>query len=669
MVLLASDSTQIPPSTTRMLADQLATMQAEIDMLKAAMRTGSLGSSSIDDGSLTIKDGLGNVRGSVGMQPDGSFSTVATNGPPPPRPNLPDLVPFPAGIGVNWNGTFATGNRPGDFLQIEVYRGSTADFIAGPSNFIGTIPEAGGIPDTPLDSGNTYYYLFIATNTSELPDKVGTGPRTTASEPSLVAAASPSMVVAQSVLDGIISETKLAADAVTAAKIKAGAVTGVKIAENSIESPHIIAGGIQAINLAVDSVAAGKIAADAVTAREIQALAVTANEIAANAINAGHITAGAVTAAKLEADMIITKRIIAGTSTGARTQIHPTNGIEAYTGAGVRTFWLDAATGAALLIGTIRSATSGARVEINPGGNNPETMRFFQPNGTYGEIFADPAGSGAGIFMAGSGTNRGKLLAAVAEGATSWVAGNVSQSAISCIADEANIWGGDVHIEGRAQYGAGEVVIQSRNGSGTLLNSRTLYFRGAGSGEAALYSANYDTQIVWTSGGITIQSAAGITKAITASNVAPSSRKIKKGEKKIRFKNDRTAGDVLDLLEPKQWNYEDEWVVGEPPPPPKTYTVPGDIIRDGQGRIVTDAAGNPQREPDQVVTVDPGKPVGPKFGLIAEDVQEIVPEIVQNIEAAGRLGLADRDVISILWLAVRELRQQVKALTNKGKNA
>jgi hypothetical protein len=84
------------------------------------------------------------------------------------------------------------------------------------------------------------------------------------------------------ILDGAITELKIAAEAVSTAKLKVSAVT------ESI--------------LADDAVTTDKIAAGAVTADEIGALAVTAGKIDAGAVTTEKLAAGAVTAEKITVD-------------------------------------------------------------------------------------------------------------------------------------------------------------------------------------------------------------------------------------------------------------------------------------------------------------------------------------------------------------------------------
>ena len=359
----------IPTPELRRVVGDLLDLQTKVGRLERGGRATQLGHSSIDGGYLTIRDADGLPRGYIGNQPDGTTGVRAVNGPPPSRPDTPDLTPIIDGISVAWNGTFVD-PRPLDFLHVRVYvSGASADFIHGPSNLIGVLAEAGSLPVTQLSGPQ--WARFVAVNTSGKE-----------SEPSFTAGpATPLAVVATDVIDGIITDLKLAAGAVTEAKLAASAVTVTKIADDAVTSPKIIAGGIQAVNLAVDSVSAGKIAADAVTAREILALTITAAEIAANAINATHITAGSVTASKLESVLVLTNRVVVGAAAGDRVEINATSGIEQWL-SGTRTLHIPP-TGTAAFTG---------RITVGVGIGLGRTI-VLDPTNTVAQFYPDTTGN------------------------------------------------------------------------------------------------------------------------------------------------------------------------------------------------------------------------------------------------------------------------------------
>lgn len=374
-------NSMIPAAELRRLSQRLVAMQDRLDLVEKSQRATQLSNSSIEGGFLVIRDVDGLPRGYVGMQPDGTTGVRVVNGPPPSRPNTPELTSIMAGIAASWNGELVDA-LPGDFSHVNVYvSGAGADFIHGPSNLIGALSRAGSIPVAPLPS-TSYWARFVAYNTSGKE-----------SEPSFTAGpVTPSQVVAQELLDGIVTEVKLATDAVTEAKLAAGAVTETKVADDAISTPKLVVGAVQAEKIATGAVQADKIAAGAVTTAKLDALAVTADQIAANAINAGHVQAGAVTADKLAANLVV-----AGTPGGDRVEISQVNGIEQYLG-GERTLSVPP-DGDAIFGGSVHVGTAAQYIAVLPNAGGFPRIDMVDNVGTRQITFvyqADAGGVGKG---------------------------------------------------------------------------------------------------------------------------------------------------------------------------------------------------------------------------------------------------------------------------------
>ena len=311
------------------MANQLAEMQRQIDLLKMGQNTSTLGFSSIEDGSLVIYDANGDPRTVIGKQDDGSYvgGVSPTASSPPEVPEPPTVV---AGFGTLKVATHGSSDPPWphDFSHINVYL-------------------AKGVPggDDPLEGGSVVATIIgmndsmtVISGLEPTPYRVwltSVNISTSESGPSPAVTATPTMVVGQDILDGAIGELQLADDAVTAAKLAAGSVGTIQIQGESIDvtkladgsvgadqiiasaiaAGHIAAGAItsvalaanavQALNIAAGAIQAGKIAAGAITAEAILALAITADKIAANAITTGKIAAGAITADKIQAGIVI----------------------------------------------------------------------------------------------------------------------------------------------------------------------------------------------------------------------------------------------------------------------------------------------------------------------------------------------------------------------------
>jgi hypothetical protein len=392
-----------PNPESREIAGALTDLEVRMRRAEAGLRAAQLKNSSITNGGVNIYDGDGRLRGVVGRNPDGTYAPTSTNNPdPPPVPASPIVTAALASLIVRHNGETQSGVQfPSDFSHLNIYYAleqNPDEWTNGGSLL--KLPDE--LPIAPLE----YTSYLVAVTAVNLSGKE--------SEKSVPSSGSPNQVVPNDLIEDILADLELSAGSVTEAALAAGAVTETKIAPDSISSPKVIAGAILGVHILADQIDGGKLIAQAITSREIQALAVIAGKIDVNAVTAGTIAVGAVTAVKLEANLIISSRFIAGSATGNRVEMHPTQGLQAYTNGGaVRSFWIDAGTGSALLIGEIRSAASGTRIIINPGGNQPDRIQFW-PDAAGGSVdyaYIDSFPEGAvdtGITMQASGgaTNR-----------------------------------------------------------------------------------------------------------------------------------------------------------------------------------------------------------------------------------------------------------------------
>jgi hypothetical protein len=392
-----------PNPESREIAGALTDLEVRMRRAEAGLRAAQLKNSSITNGGVNIYDGDGRLRGVVGRNPDGTYAPTSTNNPdPPPVPASPIVTAALASLIVRHNGETQSGVQfPSDFSHLNIYYAleqNPDEWTNGGSLL--KLPDE--LPIAPLE----YTSYLVAVTAVNLSGKE--------SEKSVPSSGSPNQVVPNDLIEDILADLELSAGSVTEAALAAGAVTETKIAPDSISSPKVIAGAILGVHILADQIDGGKLIAQAITSREIQALAVIAGKIDVNAVTAGTIAVGAVTAVKLEANLIISSRFIAGSATGNRVEMHPTQGLQAYTNGGaLRSFWIDAGTGSALLIGEIRSAAIGTRIIINPGGNQPDRIQFW-PDAAGGSVdyaYIDSFPEGAvdtGITMQASGgaTNR-----------------------------------------------------------------------------------------------------------------------------------------------------------------------------------------------------------------------------------------------------------------------
>jgi hypothetical protein len=420
-----------PVSTTaRDFATALASIEARLTALEVGLRTGQLGYSSLQNTGLNVYDEDGNVRYTIGKQTDGVFSGVSKNNPnPPPIPSQPVVIPGKGALTIRYEGETATGEAiPSDWSHCNVYVAP----LSGLYTFVGQIISIpGDFVVAPLEyiqhsvkltnvnySGKESDFGAVSQGTPELvvgddlidgivtsvkiandavtaakvaADAIGTAQ--IQDDAVQLAQLADGSVSASQIIDGAVQAGKIAADAVGTNELAANSIVAGKIATDAVISRHILAGAVQAGKLDVDSVQAGNIVANAVTTAKIDALAVTSDRVAANAIDAGKIAAGAVTASKLEADMVISSRIIAGSPTGARMELHPTNGLQAFTSTGDRNVQITAA-GNAYFNGIVYAGLpTGQSIALDPvawgnGGGFPyPRMDVVDNTGTfYGQV-------------------------------------------------------------------------------------------------------------------------------------------------------------------------------------------------------------------------------------------------------------------------------------------
>ncbi|GAA2746178.1 hypothetical protein [Kitasatospora cinereorecta] len=118
--------------------------------------------------------------------------------------------------------------------------------------------------------------------------------------------------------------------------------------------------------------------------------------------NIGTVSASKLTVGQLKADVTVSARIKTAES-GARVELN-SGGIGAWNADGVQTVSIAAANGSVKIVGGLSSGVTGQRIEINPGGGLPE-IRFFPTNGSnYAFINAIGGNNGAAYIGLNSGT-------------------------------------------------------------------------------------------------------------------------------------------------------------------------------------------------------------------------------------------------------------------------
>ncbi|MFE6185454.1 hypothetical protein ACFQ6U_13615 [Streptomyces sp. NPDC056465] len=209
--------------TSKAFASYLRDLEARVAALEGS---NPLTNASIESGSLDVFDDEGNLRASLGMQSDGTVALVAVNSDPPPTPTAPTVEPTLAGLVVTWDGKWADSDiTPADYATIQIHvSGAGAEFTPDLSSLASTISAPlGGSATVAVDGYAPVWVRLVATNTAAIE-----GPPSAATQSAARQAVSPDLI------DGIITEIKLAQDAVTAAKIALGAVSKSALAQGAV---------------------------------------------------------------------------------------------------------------------------------------------------------------------------------------------------------------------------------------------------------------------------------------------------------------------------------------------------------------------------------------------------------------------------------------------------
>ncbi|WP_405613305.1 hypothetical protein [Streptomyces sp. NBC_00076] len=232
------------------MSSEIARLAARVAALERQLtrttRTARMAYSSIEDGAIEVYDSDGALRGSLGLQDDGTVGFIAHNGPPPPTPTAPTVESALNGLTITWPGTWTDAETaPLDLAEVQVHISATADAEPDTTRPVAAFHTAvGGSVTIATGTYDTVWVRLIAVNSSG-----------TAGDPSTAVPGQARKAVPDDLGNAIIDETKLARGAVTDAALALGAVNSTALAD----------GAVLAEKLAASSVTLGKLANGAVT--------------------------------------------------------------------------------------------------------------------------------------------------------------------------------------------------------------------------------------------------------------------------------------------------------------------------------------------------------------------------------------------------------------------
>jgi hypothetical protein len=149
------------------LADDLAELARKVEALERAPR---LANASIEGYPLTVNDETGQTRQTIGLQPDGTYTTTDVNGPPPPVPSLPTLEARPGTLVVTWDGKFLGDvAAPADWDHVEVHVSDVSGYTPTDTTQVATFNTLkGGSVTLALDPVAQYVVLqAVSTSRAE----------------------------------------------------------------------------------------------------------------------------------------------------------------------------------------------------------------------------------------------------------------------------------------------------------------------------------------------------------------------------------------------------------------------------------------------------------------------------------------------------------------------
>ncbi|MFK0279557.1 beta strand repeat-containing protein [Streptomyces sp. NPDC090499] len=272
------------------------------DRIANLERANQLNQASIEGGALDIYDEDGVLKGSVGVQIDGTVALVPEpeNTDPPPTPAAPTVDSALAGLDITWSGQWADSEAaPSDFALVQVHVGTSADFTPNAATQVSQINDVtGGKATVHVEGYDPVWVRLVAVNTAAL-----TG------DPSDAVQGQARQAVSQDLIDGIVTEVKIANEAISEAKLALGAVTTDKIAEGAVNDLLLADDAVTAAKLAAGSVGTVALADGAVLSDKLADNAVTQAKVAANAVTELALANSAVTSAKVAVGAIDSTRI------------------------------------------------------------------------------------------------------------------------------------------------------------------------------------------------------------------------------------------------------------------------------------------------------------------------------------------------------------------------
>lgn len=388
----------------------------------------------------------------------------------------------------------------------------------------------------------------------------------------------------------------------------------------------------------------------AIGSAKLADLAVTTakiNDLAVNNAKVGDLSVGKLTAGTLSVSVTNAGMIRSGVS-GQRYELDAA-GLRFYNSSDVQTGSLTGSGASSFLTGEFRTALTGTRIVLNPGGADADEIRFYPTSGSiFARIETRTFSSQALIELIG-GTSRadgatGQAGAHPDEGYIRWgdVLSTTPRSFAAARIAGLDLEGPQVDIVCSEQFAGPDstrkIVFRRQNSSGTDIANSVLWLRWGGITQPWLARTNGNCGVLFDTNGVSIVNGAGSFGPVGASAFNVNSG--------ADVKTD--VGDMDDVL-------------GAAPREPEEALLAAPARR---WRYVWEKAPRP---PDTGVVDEQGNPIpwdGPApavpwhFGPMAEDL----PAALVQVNAAGEPVVNIDSKVGLLWEVARRRIQRDRAV-------
>jgi hypothetical protein len=124
------------------------------------------GSVTVGDTTVVVNNGSGAGSTTIGLQGDGTVTTVDSGGNAPGIPDTPTVAGTVQGISAFWDGLLAGALPLSNFQHVEFHVSTTNGFTPSAATLMHTQAAAAGISVTGLNPGTTYYVKLVAVTTA-----------------------------------------------------------------------------------------------------------------------------------------------------------------------------------------------------------------------------------------------------------------------------------------------------------------------------------------------------------------------------------------------------------------------------------------------------------------------------------------------------------------------